>query len=139
MSKEIVTLWTPLAAMPLLWLAITLAAFIGAQRLQRACGGAVLANPVLIAILAVAAIVLATRTSYERYVAGAQFINFLLGPATVALAVPLARNLHHVRRSFHGIGFALIAGSLTSIVSGIGLVWLFGGSRSVALSMAPKL
>jgi putative effector of murein hydrolase len=97
-----------------------------------------LANPVLIAILAVAAIVLATGTSYERYFAGAQFINFLLGPATVALAVPLARNLHHVRRSFHGIGFALVAGSLTSIVSGIGLVWLFGGSRSVALSMAPK-
>jgi putative effector of murein hydrolase len=138
MSQEILALWKPLAPTPLLWLAVTLAAYVSAQWLQRACGGTVLANPVLIAILAVAAIVLATGTSYERYFAGAQFINFLLGPATVALAVPLARNLHHVRRSFHGIGFALVAGSLTSIVSGIGLVWLFGGSRSVALSMAPK-
>jgi putative effector of murein hydrolase len=38
----------------------------------------------------------------------------------------------------HGIGLALLAGSVTSIVTGIGLVWLLGGSRAVALSMAPK-
>jgi putative effector of murein hydrolase len=92
----------------------------------------------LIAILVVGAIVLATGTSYTTYFAGAQFIDFLLGPATVALAVPLARNLHHVRRSLHSIGLALLAGSVTSIVSGIGLVWLMGGSRAVGLSMAPK-
>jgi len=93
---------------------------------------------VLIAILTVAAIVEATGTSYETYFAGTQFINFLLGSATVALAVPLARNLYHVRRSLRSIGLALLAGSVTSIVSGIGLVWLLGGSHSVALSMAPK-
>jgi predicted murein hydrolase (TIGR00659 family) len=138
MSREILALWTPLLPMPLLWLVITLAAYIGARRLQRLCGGTPLANPVLVAIVAVAAIVLATGTPYRTYFAGAQFINFLLGPATVALAVPLARNLHHVRRSLRGIGLALVAGSVTSIVSGIGLVWLLGGSRAVALSMAPK-
>jgi putative effector of murein hydrolase len=136
--QEILALWAPLTPTPLLWLAVTLAAYISAQWLQRACGGTVLANPVLIAILAVAAIVRATGTPYQRYFAGAQFINFLLGPATVALGVPLARNLRHIRRSFRGVGFALIAGSLTSIVSGVALVWLFGGSRAVALSMAPK-
>jgi putative effector of murein hydrolase len=137
-SHEILALWTPLSATPLLWVAITIAAYAGAQWVQRACGGTPLANPVLIAILVVAAIVLATGTSYATYFSGAQFINFLLGPATVALAVPLARNLHHVRRGFHAIALALLAGSLTSIVSGVGLVWLTGGSRLAALSMAPK-
>jgi predicted murein hydrolase (TIGR00659 family) len=138
MSQEILALWTPLALSPLLWLVITLAAFLGARRLQRICGGSPLVNPVLVAMLAVGTIVAATGTPYQTYFSGAQFINFLLGPATVALAVPLARNLHHVRRSLHGIGLALLAGSVTSIVTGIGLVWLLGGSRAVALSMAPK-
>jgi len=138
MNRELLALWTPLASMPLLWLVVTLAAYLGARRLQRLLGGSPLANPVLVAIVLVGAVVLATGTSYPAYFAGAQFINFLLGPATVALAVPLARNLHHVRRSLSGIGFALLAGSMTSILSGIGLVWVLGGTRAVALSMAPK-
>jgi putative effector of murein hydrolase len=138
MNREIQALWTPLASTPLLWLVVTLAAYLGGRLLQRLCHGSPLANPVLIAIVVVAAVVLATGTSYGTYFAGAQFINFLLGPATVALGVPLARNLHHVLRSARGIGLALLAGSLTSIVSGVALVWLFGGSRMVALSMAPK-
>ena len=131
-------LWTPLAPTPLLWLVVTLAAFLIGRLLQRALPWSPLANPVLIAIVLVAAILLATGTSYATYFAGAQFINFLLGPATVALAVPLARNIGHVRRSARGIGLALLAGSLTSIASGVAIVWLFGGSRTVALSMAPK-
>jgi putative effector of murein hydrolase len=89
-------------------------------------------------MIVVGAVVLGTRTSYENYFAGAQFINFLLGPVTVALAVPLAENFMHVRRNLASIGLALFAGSLTSVVSGVGIVWLLGGSRDVALSMAPK-
>jgi putative effector of murein hydrolase len=138
MNREIVALWTPLAPTPLLWVVLTLAAYLGARWLQRLCGGTPLANPVLIAIAVVGTVVLATGTSYKTYFAGAQFINFLLGPATVALAVPLARNLHHVRRALRGVGLALLAGSTTSIITGIGLVWLLGGTRAVALSMAPK-
>lgn len=138
MHREMIALWTPLAPTPLLWLAVTLAAYLAARWLQRLCGGSPLLNPVLVAIVTVAVIVLASGTSYATYFAGAQFIHFLLGPATVALAVPLARNLHHVRRSLRSIGVALLAGSVTSIVSGIGLVWLLGGSRIIALSMAPK-
>jgi putative effector of murein hydrolase len=138
MHREIMALWTPLALTPLLWLAVTLAAYLAGRWLQRLCGGSPLLNPVLVAIVTVVVIVLASGTSYATYFAGAQFIHFLLGPATVALAVPLARNLHHVRRSLRSIGVALLAGSVTSIVSGIGLVWLLGGSRIIALSMAPK-
>jgi putative effector of murein hydrolase len=138
MSREILHLWTPLAPTPLLWIVLTLAAYLAAKKLQLLCGGTPLANPVLVAIAIVAAVVLATGTSYKTYFAGAQFINFLLGPATVALAVPLARNLHHIRSSLSEIGLALLAGSASAIIGGTGLVWLLGGSRAVALSMAPK-
>src|SRR5207244_3678443 len=65
-------------------------------------------------------------------------INFLLGPATVALAVPLARSVRLIKENLLSVGLALLAGSVTSILSGIGLVWLLGGSRAVAFSMAPK-
>jgi putative effector of murein hydrolase len=130
--------WSPLAPTPLVWIVVTLGAYLLGRRLQRVCRGAPAANPVLIAMILVAAAVLVSGVPYRTYFAGAQFINFLLGPATVALAVPLARNIGHVRRSLKGVGLALIAGSLVSTVSGIALVWACGGSRTVALSMAPK-
>ena len=128
----------PIAAPPLPWLAVTLIAYVLGQAAQRACRGSPLANPVLIAIVLVGVVLEATGTSYTTYFTGAQAIHFLLGPATVALAVPLAANLDHVRRSFQGVGLALLAGSLTSIVSGIAVVWALGGDRVIAMSMAPK-
>ena len=138
MIRGIEALWSPLAPNPLLWIVVTLGAYMLALRIQRLFHGSAFANPVLVAILLVAAVVLATRTSYATYFSGAQFINFLLGPATVALAVPLARNIRQVGDSVKGISLALLAGSLVSTLSGVGLVRALGGSRAVALSMAPK-
>jgi putative effector of murein hydrolase len=136
--REILALGLPPQDAPLVWIVVTIAAYLGGRWLQRRLGGTPLINPVLLAIVFVSCLLFATGTSYRAYFQGAQFINFLLGPAIVALAVPLARNLHHVRRSLNGIGLALLAGSLTSIVGGIALVWLLGGTRNVVLSMAPK-
>jgi putative effector of murein hydrolase len=138
METALLAVWRPLSATPLLWLATTLAAYAIGRVVQRACKGSPVANPVLIAIVLVAAVLCVSGTSYPTYFAGARFINFLLGPATVALAVPLAANIGHVRRSFPGIGLALLAGSLTSAVSGVVVVWVLGGDRAIALSMAPK-
>lgn len=138
MRNGLLALWTPLEPSPLLWLATTLLAYRIAQAIQRACGGSPLANPVLIAVALMVTLLEATGVPYETYFAGAQFIQFLLGPATVALAVPLARNLGYLRRSFSGVGLALLAGSLTSTLSGVCVVWLLGGGRDIVFSMAPK-
>ncbi|SHI20546.1 LrgB family protein [Pollutimonas bauzanensis] len=136
MMAALHALWTPLAVSPLLWL--TLACFVFGRMAQRHCGGSPLVNPVLLAIIMMALLLEATDTSYASYFSGAQFINFLLGPATVALAVPLAMNIGHVRSGLREVGLALLAGSLTSTVSGALLVWMFGGARDVAMSMASK-
>jgi putative effector of murein hydrolase len=138
MGHLLMAIWQPLGPTPLPWLAVTIAAYALGQIVQRLCKGAPLVNPVLIAILVVSVLLEATGTPYTRYFAGAQFIQFLLGPATVALAVPLALNLNHVRRSFPEVGLALLAGSLTSALSGVAVVAWLGGGRVVALSMAPK-
>ncbi|HEY1926878.1 MAG TPA: LrgB family protein [Caulobacteraceae bacterium] len=138
MMRELAAVWSPLAPSPLLWIVVTLVAYLLARRLQRLLGGSALANPVLIAIVLTASAVLASGTTYATYFSGAQFINFLLGPATVALAVPLARNIRQVRGSLRGLVIALVCGSLASTVSGLAIVWALGGSRIIALSMAPK-
>ncbi len=138
MNNPIHALWAPLPPLPLLWIVVTLAGYALARKLQTLLGGSPIANPVLLAIVLVGAVVLVAGVRYSTYFAGAQFIDFLLGPATVALAVPMARNIGYVRSSLKGVGLALLAGSLASSLSGVIIVRALGGSRTVALSMAPK-
>ena len=97
-----------------------------------------LANPVLIAIVIIGVTLRLLHLSYQDYFTGAQFIHFLLGPATVALAIPMVRALEHMRRGFWPMLSALLAGSLIGLISGYAIVRLLGGSQEVALSMAPK-
>jgi len=82
-------LWVYLAATPLLGLTITLLAYQFAFVLYTRSGYSPLANPVPIAVAILATILILTGTPYATYFEGAKFVHFLLGPATVALAVPL--------------------------------------------------
>lgn len=138
MQNLIAAVWTPLQPSPLLWLTMTIAAYMLGVGIQRRCKDSPLANPVLIAILVLIPVLHLSQTSYASYFAGARFIHLLLGPATVALAVPLARHLPQVRRIPMGVALSLLAGSLTSILSGVAIVGILGGTRDVMLSIAPK-
>lgn len=133
-----VELWVYLSGQPLLWLTATLVAYVAADALAAALKRHPLANPVLIAVVLVAALLLATGTDYPTYFAGAQFVHFLLGPATVALAVPLFRYLPHVRRTAVPMAVALVVGSVTAIASAVLLAMAFGLDRASVLALAPK-
>ncbi|WP_254454630.1 LrgB family protein [Acetobacter estunensis] len=122
----------------LFWLCVTLGMFALGIKLQLRLGRAPWANPVLFAIVMVALALFATQTPYATYFHSVQIIHFLLGPATVALAIPLTDSIRLVTRSLPAMTLALLAGSITSVVSGIVFVLLLGGSHEVALSMAPK-
>ncbi|HSZ50937.1 MAG TPA: LrgB family protein, partial [Caulobacteraceae bacterium] len=67
MMREFAAVWSPLAPSPLLWIVVTLVAYLLARRLQRLLGGSALANPVLIAIVLTAAAVLASGATYATY------------------------------------------------------------------------
>ena len=82
-------IWVYLSAQPLLWLTLTLAAYLLAVAAHRKAGGHPAANPVLISVGILVVLLQVTDTPYQRYFDGAQFVHFLLGPATVALAIPL--------------------------------------------------
>jgi predicted murein hydrolase (TIGR00659 family) len=136
--SDVVKLWVYLSGSPLLWLTATLVAYVIADGIAGFANRHPLANPVLMAVILVAAILLATGTTYPAYFAGAQFVHFLLGPATVALAVPLFRHLPQVRRTLVPMAAALVVGSLTAIVSAVLLARAFGLGQGATLALAPK-
>ena len=132
------SLWVYLSASPLLWLTVTFVAWLAADTLARRSGRNPLVNPVLIAVVLVGALLKLTGTDYKVYFGGAQFVHFLLGPATVGLALPLHRNWPLVRRNLLPVVAALVAGSLTAIASALAIAAAFGVPRSVLVSLAPK-
>ncbi|NVK17343.1 MAG: LrgB family protein [Methylocystaceae bacterium] len=131
-------LWNHLAQTPLLGISLTLACFCLGDWIYKRCNQSPLANPVLFSLVSVSLVLWLTGTDYYVYFDGAKYIHFLLGPATVALAVPLYKNLHHVKAALLPIIVTIILGCLFAIASGVGIAYLLGGSEETLLSLAPK-
>lgn len=135
---DVANLWSYLATTPLIWLTTTILAYLVADGVARRLGHPPWANPVLLSVLLIAPVLLLTRTNYTTYFEGAQFIHFLLGPATVALALPLWDNRDTIRTSIAPILLALLVGSIVAAGSAILLAHAFGLPMEVLLSLAPK-
>ncbi len=135
---EFADIWSYLSRDPLLWLTATLVAYVAGDAIFKASGRRPIANPVLLSVVFLAIILQATRTPYQTYFEGAQFIHFMLGPVTVALAVPLHSNLHRLKSAALPMLCALFAGSLTAIASAVTIAWALGVEGQTLLSIAPK-
>ena len=77
-------------------------------------------------------------TSYGTYFAGAQFVHFMLGPATMALAIPLYANLNHIKKAALPMIAALVAGSLAAMFSAVGIAAALGLDTDILLAFIPK-
>lgn len=131
-------IWSYLASQPLLWLTATLFAYWAGDSLYRLARGNPAANPVLLAVMFLAVLLGLTGTPYSEYFEGAQFVHFMLGPATVCLAVPLQANLKAIRKAALPIIAALLAGSFTAIVSALAIAKMFGAEAGLLATLAPK-
>jgi predicted murein hydrolase (TIGR00659 family) len=131
-------IWVYLSATPLFGLTLTLGAYAAAEALSKRCHRHPLANPVLWAVAAIVAVLSLTDTPYQRYFEGAQFVHFLLGTATVALAVPLARLWPELRARGGVLLIGLVLGTATSLVVALGSAKLLGASPLVIASLVPK-
>lgn len=138
MTPRLAEIWVYLAATPLLGLSLTLLAYQAAYWLYRRAGMSPWANPVAIAVTIIVGLLTVTHTPYRSYFEGAQFVHFLLGPATVALALPLYAQMQRLRRMAGPLILALFVGSLTAIGSAVVLGALFGASAATLKSLAPK-
>jgi predicted murein hydrolase (TIGR00659 family) len=131
-------IWVYLSTSPLLGLTLTLLAYQIAHALYLKLGSHPLANPVALAVALIVAILTFTGTPYAVYFEGAQFVHVLLGPATVALAVPLYAQWPRLKKLFGASMLALAAGSVASVISVWYIAQALGAQRQTLLSLAPK-
>ncbi len=137
-EADLATLWVYLSASPLLGLTATLLAYSLAYKLYESLGMHPLLHPVVTAVALLIGFLSWAGISYPAYFEGAQFVHFLLGPATVALAVPLFQQLAKLRRLWAPVLVATLLGVVVGAASSVGLARLFGASAQTQLSLAPK-
>ena len=137
-KHSIVEIWVYLSGSPLFALFITLAAYQIGLSIYKATKQNPLANPVAIAIILVASMIQFIEMPYSTYFEGAQFIHFLLGSATVSLAIPIYRGLSSLKGRSLPLLASLLAGGLVSIISAVNIAKLFGADSSITGAMYPK-
>ena len=138
MNPRFEDIWVYLSATPLLGLTVTLIAYQAAYWIYSRARFHPLLNPVALSVAMLAALLTVTKTPYQTYFSGAQFIHFLLGPATVALAIPLYGQFARLKAEWRQLLAALIAGSLTATASAVAIAWALGAKKETLLSLAPK-
>jgi predicted murein hydrolase (TIGR00659 family) len=130
--------WAYLQTQPLMALASTLCVWEVACFIDRKARHHALTNPIVLSIIILATLLVSTHTSYQAYFTGAVFIHFLLGPATVALAVPMHANWPAIRRNFLAILVSLSAGSIIAATSAMLIARALGAPHEVVISLGPK-
>ncbi|MBO1075906.1 LrgB family protein [Roseomonas marmotae] len=138
MPQDLADIWVYLAREPLSALTFTLLAWLAALRIQHLLHRHPLANPVLIAVAILSFGLLVTGVDYRAYFQGAQFVHFLLGPATVALAVPLHRQWRDLNSALLPAGLSILLGGLLSAGLGVGLAAACGAAPEILASLAPR-
>lgn len=123
---------------PAFWLTLTVAIYLLGDWLFHKSNGMPLLHPVFTSVAILIGLLKLTGVSFQQYFESARFIHLLLGPATVALAVPLYANLSRVKQMLGPLCIALVVGGLTGIVSVLLLGKAFGLSSEVLTSFAPK-
>ncbi|WP_417625615.1 LrgB family protein [Pararhodobacter aggregans] len=136
--RDVADIWSYLAQGPLLWLTLTLLAYALADLAAEAMSRPPLANTVLISVVLLGLMLWATGTPYATYFEGAQFVHFLLGPATVSLAVPLYRQGARLRRAVLPVLAGVVTGSVVAMVSALAIGRALGLDVATLASLAPK-
>ena len=138
MKGDVFQLWVYLSATPLFGLTVTLVAYLIAVWIYEKLGAKPIYNPVVIAVAILVTVLWVTGMEYATYFDGAQFIHFLLGPATVALALPLYRQMRKLKTVLVPLMVALFVGIVAGGLSAVVIADLLGASLETALSLAPK-
>ncbi len=123
---------------PLAAVGLTVAAYALAETLWRRSGRAAPLNPVLVATVFVAAILLTLGVSYEAYIDQARPIDDALPLVIVLLAVPLCRQFTLIRAAGAPLVAALIFGSVVALVTALIFPAVAGESGELIATIAPK-
>ena len=114
-------IWVYLSGSPLLALVLTLSAYLIGLTLYERSQRNPLANPVLIAVVLVCLSISFIDMPYAQYFEGAQFVHFLLGTATVSLAIPIYKGFASLKGRMGVLMLSLVAGGVTSVLMAVGI------------------
>lgn len=123
---------------PLIWLIITLGSYKLGLLLYNKSGKNSFLQPILIAYFIMVPILLLTQIPYEKYFESVEILNFFLGPATVALALPLYKHFKYIRMYLIPLFVTLFVGGVIAVLSSIIIFYFFDGSLVTLLSMTTK-
>ena len=137
-EQKLYSIWIYLQAEPLFWLTLTIGSYLIADFIYRKSNLFPLLNPVAISVLLVSLILILFNIQYERYFEGAKFIHFLLGPATVALAVPIYKKWDLIVINSKAIFISLFIGSIFAILVTYLLSLYFELPKELILSLLPR-
>lgn len=137
-NQDLSVIWIYLSTSPLTGLTLTLMAYAMAFRLYQHFNSSALLHPVVVAAATIIGFLILTNTSYEAYFEGGQFVHFLLGPATVALAIPLYQQWSKIKKLWLPLSITVIGGVILAGFSAIIIAQALGASIETQLSLAPK-
>ncbi len=137
-ADKLYQVWVYLQAEPLFWLTLTIGAYLLADKAYRTCHLFPILNPVAVSIMLVSACLISFDVEYERYFDGAKFIHFLLGPATVALAIPIYLNWNIVSRAKTAILISVFLGVLFAISITYGIAWFLDLDIKTIMTLLPR-
>jgi putative effector of murein hydrolase len=120
------------------WLVLTMAVYLAAMALYRRSGNHPLLIPVFTAVVVIVGVLLATGTSYASYRSGVSLLGLLIGPATVALAIPLYAQRERIRALWLPISVALAVGCVVALLSALLIGWSLGATVQTLVALAPK-
>ncbi|TYL46329.1 LrgB family protein [Nocardioides sp. BGMRC 2183] len=126
------------ARSPLGLIAITLGGYQLGRWLQARTGGHALAQPVLVAIAVVGTAITLLDVDYPRYLEASTLISFWLGPATVALAVPLHRQADQLKGFVLPLLVAVGMGAVVSVAGAVLIARALGADDVLQRTLAPK-
>ncbi len=130
--------WLELQALPVLWLVVTLVVFLFASWVNTKAGRSPFLHPVLVSLTLIIVVLMLSGTDYQSYMSGGQYIHFLLGPAVVALAVPLYDNRAMIRRMWLPLLVGCTSGAIVAAASALAVGLVMGLDQAMLLTLAPK-
>lgn len=134
----ITEIWVYLSGSPLIALVLTLSAYLLGLTLYERSERNPLANPVLIAVVLVTCAIQWLDMPYATYFEGAQFVHFLLGTATVSLAIPIYKGFASLKGRIGVLMFSLAAGGITSAFSAVVMARWLGMDEALVRGLVAK-
>ncbi|WP_296269281.1 LrgB family protein [Pseudomonas sp. UBA6562] len=137
MTPDVQGAWTAVVHHPLFGIGITLGAYqLAVAAYERTRW--IFLQPVLVSMLLLIGVLLSCGIQYSEYRKSTEILNILLGPATVALAVPLYLNLRRIRQLFWPTFTTLVVGGVFATLTCVALGYAFGAEHMILMTMAPK-